>query len=189
MNLLYPKFRLSWLPAMLRTAGLGAIIAGLYGIAHDQLTYSISPEYFTRIKFHQFHWADLGWPPRLFIVEIGFLATWWVGFAGGWFISRLAVPFCGSRALLRPALRGLGIMLGCAFAGTCTGYAYGLRDLQPANSGLAILAVDMGISDVRGFVRVAYIHNASYLGGLIGLVAALIDVRRHRPPAEAPLHP
>jgi hypothetical protein len=38
----------------------------------------------------------------------------------------------------------------------------------------------LGVSDVPAFVRVAYIHNASYLGGLAGLVAAIIDLRRLR---------
>jgi hypothetical protein len=186
MNLLYPKFRLSWLPAMLGTACLGALIAGLYGIAHDQIMYAISPEYFTRIKFHQFHWADLGWSPRLFVVEIGFLATWWVGFVGGWFLSRVTLPACPPRAAFRLSLRGFAVMIGCAFAGTCGGFLFGLtQDPRPENSGLADLGASLGIADVRSFVRVAYIHNASYLGGLIGLIAALIDAARHRPVREA----
>jgi hypothetical protein len=32
--------------------------------------------------------------------------------------------------------------------------------------------------DLRSFVRVAYIHNASYLGGLIGLILAIIYIRK-----------
>jgi hypothetical protein len=39
--LLYPKIRLGPLPAMLRYAVVGAFIAGIYGIIHDQITYSI----------------------------------------------------------------------------------------------------------------------------------------------------
>jgi hypothetical protein len=34
--------------------------------------------------------------------------------------------------------------------------------------------------DLPSFVRVAYIHNASYLGGLIGLVAAVIYLRQQK---------
>jgi hypothetical protein len=48
MNLLYPNLRLAWLPSMFRYALLGALLAGVYGIIHDQVTYSISHEYFTR---------------------------------------------------------------------------------------------------------------------------------------------
>lgn len=33
---------------------LPTIIAGFYGILHDQLTYTISSEYFTKFKFYQF---------------------------------------------------------------------------------------------------------------------------------------
>lgn len=29
-------------------------IAGLYGVLHDQLTYTIAPEYYTKFKFYQF---------------------------------------------------------------------------------------------------------------------------------------
>jgi hypothetical protein len=35
-----------------------------------------------------------------------------------------------------------------------------------------------GIQDMRGFVIVAYLHSASYLGALLGVFAALIYVRR-----------
>jgi hypothetical protein len=54
MNIFYPQFRLSLLPSMLGYALLGALVAGIYGIVHDQFTYSISPEYFTRLKFFSF---------------------------------------------------------------------------------------------------------------------------------------
>jgi hypothetical protein len=36
------------------------------------------------------------------------------------------------------------------------------------------MASQLGIVDLSSFVRVAYIHNASYLGGLIGLVIAVL---------------
>ena len=89
MNLLYPKIRSASLPAMLGYAAAGSLLVGLYGIVHDQVTYSISPEYFTRLKFAQFSYADFGLPNRVFVAEIGFLATWWVGLIAGWFIARI----------------------------------------------------------------------------------------------------
>ena len=55
VNILYPKLRPSLLLPMLGYAVMGALIAGLYGVVHDQITYSMSPEYFTRLKFFQFH--------------------------------------------------------------------------------------------------------------------------------------
>ena len=91
-NLLYPKLRVAWLPDTLGLSVVGALFAGLYGIPHDQVTYSISSDYFTDLKFAQFHYANFGLPRRIFVAEIGFLATWWVGFFAAWFIARLTIP-------------------------------------------------------------------------------------------------
>src|SRR5262245_32181747 len=88
MNLLYPKFPVRRLPTMIGIAMLGAVIAGPYGAVHDQISYAISPEYFTKLKFRQFSYANFGWPPQLFAAEVGFLATWWVGLLAGWFLAR-----------------------------------------------------------------------------------------------------
>jgi hypothetical protein len=38
MNLLFPAFKLRLLPGMLGIACLGAIVAGAYGVLHDQVT-------------------------------------------------------------------------------------------------------------------------------------------------------
>jgi hypothetical protein len=109
MNFLYPRLRASWLPIMLAHALLGAALAGLYGIVHDQITYTISPEYFARLKFAQFHYADFGLPPRIFVAEIGFLAAWWVGFLAGWFVARITVPAFSPVVALRHSLRALAL--------------------------------------------------------------------------------
>ena len=51
MNLLYPRIRKGAFRSLITTAAIGALIAGAYGILHDQITYAISPEYFTQFKF------------------------------------------------------------------------------------------------------------------------------------------
>ena len=126
MSLFYPKIRLAWLPAMLGYAVLGSLLAGFYGILHDQITYSISPEYFTRLKFAQFQYANLGFPARVFVAEIGFLASWWVGFFAAWFIARITVPAFPPAKAFRYSLRGFLIILAFAFATSIVGYVLGV---------------------------------------------------------------
>ncbi len=70
----------------------GAILAGMYRIVQDQLTDTISPEYFTKLKFDQFRWTDVGLAARLFVAQIGFLATWSVGFFCAWSLALRVIP-------------------------------------------------------------------------------------------------
>src|SRR5271166_328085 len=59
---------------------ISILIAVVYGILNDQITYTISPEYFTKFKYLQFGVRpDLFGGDRQAVVAIGFLATWWVG--------------------------------------------------------------------------------------------------------------
>ena len=106
MSFWYPIFPLRQLPAMIRITALSAIMAGCYGMLHDQVSYTISPEYFTKMKFHQFAWADIGWPPRVFASVIGFLASWWVGLIGGWLLARLGLAKLAEQGPWKYFLRG-----------------------------------------------------------------------------------
>ncbi|MBN1149739.1 hypothetical protein JXA84_00775 [candidate division WOR-3 bacterium] len=59
------------------------LIAGIYGMLHDQFTYTVSREYYTKFKFIQLgltkNGETLTYPERLGVAKVGFLATWWTG--------------------------------------------------------------------------------------------------------------
>ena len=40
--MLYPKIRLQHLPALLKHAAIGALLAGVYGIVHDQIVVRVA---------------------------------------------------------------------------------------------------------------------------------------------------
>jgi hypothetical protein len=70
-------------------------------------------------------------------------------------------------------------MLVIAVAAGAMGYVLGL--LHSADySAWEDWKTRLGIVDLPSFVRVAYMHNASYLGGLGGLVVALFCLRRFK---------
>lgn len=163
---------------MIGVAFFGALLAGVYGILHDQVTYSIGPEYFTKLKFAQFHYADFGVGDRIFVSCIGFLATWWVGFVIAWFLARRLIPNCPRRMAYLAILRGFAIVFGCGLLAGMVGYVYGVwRGPDADYSAWSPFVRRLGITDTWAFVRVAYIHNASYLGGLMGFLIALVAVR------------
>jgi hypothetical protein len=160
---------------------VGALVAGSYGMLHDEITFTLSSEYFTRLKFAQFGYADFGLPPRVFVAEIGFLATWWVGLMAGWFLARMVIPSFPPSVARRRAGRGFVIVFAAAFSGAIIGWFTGrIGSFTPEHSGLAELAAARGVRDVEGFVRVAYIHNCGYAGALVGLVLAVLCAIKSR---------
>lgn len=183
-NFFYPSVGKQDIRKAISLALTGMIIAGIFGILHDQITYTLSPEYFTRMKFDQFRSADFGLPPRVFVSEIGFLATWWVGLIGGWFLARVAIPRCPSP--LKPVVLALGAIVGFVF----------ILDIAAGFAGPSILAKREGwkealeslqVTDTVAFERVAAIHLASYSGALLGWVGAMIFflTRPRLPPSAA----
>jgi hypothetical protein len=178
VNVLFPKIQSKALATMLGYGAVGAVLAGIFGIIHDQFTYTISPEYFTRLKFAQFHYADFELSPRLFVAEIGFLASWWVGFTAAWFIARVVVPHNTPMVARRLAARGFAMVAACATLAAVTGYVLGrLKCSSYDLSSWQDFAETLGLTDLPRFVRAAYIHNASYLGGLLGLIIAIAYLR------------
>lgn len=172
--------RIAWadLRVMLGIALVGGVVAGIYGMVHDQVTYSISPEYFTKLKFNQFSYANSGLGDRVFASTIGFLATWWVGFIAAWFLGRRLIPGQPRDQAYRQIRRGIAYIIALGLTFGIAAYGYGLwRGPDADYSSWSWAFRRFKITDTWSFVRVAYIHNAGYLGGLVGLVVALVMIR------------
>ena len=158
-------------------AGLGALIAGAYGVIHDQITYTLSAEYFTNFKFIQFDYADpryaFGLGNRWFVAVIGFLATWWVGAIAGWSLGRCSVMRDGTMLPIATVLRCFGLMI--VSSAVCAAVGYFIGSLaKPPDYGVGSWETSMA------FDRVGMLHNGSYLGAVAGLVISIILVLRER---------
>lgn len=161
------------------------LVAGIYGIVHDQITYSISPEYFSNFKFIQFGISDkMRESGRLTTCLVGFMATWWVGipialFSGGIGIRQLEID-----QFKRMKIKSILIIFIVAFLFGVLGYLFGLINYSeqsdwPVNiggrSGNSELLISMTkIKDWSSFWVVGTIHNFSYIGGFVGLIVAII---------------
>ncbi len=178
MSFLFPRVPRAKLFGMFRVALLGALFAGAYGAIHDQISYSISQEYFTKVKFRQFSYADFGFPERVFVAEVGILASAWVGLVAAWLLARAGlcdlVIASGRRHIVFSFAIVATISILSGLVGALMGVAAADGDMSGWNSWQSAA----GIQDLRGFIIVAYLHTASYLGALSGLIATLIYVRR-----------
>lgn len=158
----------------------GALIAGVYGILHDQVTYTLSPEYFTKFKFDQFADADPGLGNRAFAGVIGFLATWWIGAIMGWLMGRLSMKSGKDRPQVRLALRGLILIFAIAVVCGIGGFIFGAATSQDLPAYWTNWQRMNGIEDIAAFRRVGLIHNMGYIGGILGGITASVWIRRKR---------
>ncbi len=153
---------------LLLTIVVSALLAGVYGILHDQLTYSISQEYFTKFKYAQF-----GFEPAWFggdrptVVVIGFLATWWVGAFIGTVLGLLGLLFSSAAAMRSALTKAIGLVYCTAIAAGGAGFFYGKYHLVHVGVDWWLPA---DLLDKNAFITVGSIHNFGYAGGLLGLL-------------------
>ncbi len=161
------------------------LIAGIYGIIHDQITYSISSEYFTNFKFIQFGIShDLRESERLASCLVGFLATWWVGIPIALVSGGIGIRKLDLREFKQLKIKSIIITFSVAVLFGILGYIFGLIKFSnmtdwPVNIGGRSANSEMQIAmstikDWPSFWIVGTIHNFSYLGGLIGLIVNVI---------------
>jgi hypothetical protein len=157
---------------------ISCLLGGAYGILHDQLTYSISEEYYTKFKFIQFGIITLGEDDsitRIYVSMIGFLATWWMGLFIGGFLALLGFIHSDPKQMFTITLKSFLLTMLIAFLTGLVGLAYGhfvLANL-PREKFYNWYIPD-NLIDLKSFITVGSMHNFSYLGGLIGLVVGMI---------------
>ncbi len=165
---------------------IAPFLGGIYGIIHDQVTYSISNEYYTKFKFIQFglnNWGlgrnigTLNTPelqlqnPRLGAAIVGFLATWWVGMIIGVVLGLVGLIHKNGTKMFRVTIKAFLITIVIGLIIGLIGLIYGKLIL--ANSSLN-WHFPANLKNKANFIMVGSMHNFSYIGGLIGLIVSII---------------
>lgn len=151
------------------------IISGVYGALHDQISLTVSSEYFTRFKYHQFGFEDSPLPDRVKAAAIGFLASWWMGVPIGLAVGIFGFLHKSPRLMLIRSLKAFGVVALVALVVGLGGLGYGwfFASHDPADYN-GWFRPD-GLVHPGKFLSVGHMHNFSYLGGAIGIVAGIIS--------------
>lgn len=150
------------------------VVAGVYGVIHDQISYSFSHEYFTKFKFIQF---KLNWAyeyPRLGAALVGALATWWMGLILSAILGLFGFLFKDPKIMRTSIYQAIGVAVAVAFVTGIAGLIYGYYVIDDETVNAYLYWVHPGVTDPVLFIRVGFMHNASYLGGVIGLLAGIV---------------
>ncbi|MDA7920179.1 hypothetical protein N9B73_00355 [Verrucomicrobiales bacterium] len=180
VDLIYPSIPLSTVGRIAALTAAGALVGGFYGVLHDQVTYTIGPEYFTRFKFDQFSYARPALDsPRLFAGIIGFLASWWVGALTAWVLARVSVKREGLLPPHRVVAKSFALVFATTMVSGVIGYCWGLyRRTTGHSEGWRDWMAELGVIDEKAFMTVGYIHNASYIGGSVGMFFGIMYLIR-----------
>ena len=171
--------------------GIAVLAAMLYGIANDQITVTISPEYFSVFKREQFapileQVGLLDAPTRAQALVVGVASTWWYGLFLGIVLGFSSMAgryaplptrrYVSALAWVMAATLGASVLFGAT--------AYVAEPfVRPDATHWPFLA---GIRDVRRAFAVCWWHNGAYLGALVATIAAGLRVQKQRRLSNGP---
>lgn len=160
---------------LLLVAISSSLLAGIYGILHDETTYVISWEYYTKFKFIQFGINDFHLQNFFKVAIVGFLATWWFGLFLGFFLGISGIHFKDWRTMYRNCLRTCFIAILITFCFEIIGFLYGYFVISnKPKSELSYLFIPENIINFKRFISVGVMHTFGYFGALVGLIYGMI---------------
>ncbi|MDU8912709.1 hypothetical protein [Aestuariicoccus sp. MJ-SS9] len=162
--------------AFVMLLALAALCAGVFGALHNQLSYSVGASYFHDFKFAQFGIAEAS-QNRIGAAWVGWRASWWMGLLIGLPAFGLGLVMIGKPSHLVAA--GIGAIGAVLFVTLL--FAMGGLMLGMFGSGTSFAAahdIPAGVTDRDSFLRAAFMHEGAYIGGLVGLLAALATMWR-----------
>lgn len=161
---------------------IASFLGGIYGVLHDQITYTLSEEYYSKFKFVQFgldNWG-LGYNisstkipeiklhnPRAGAAIVGFLSTWWVGLFIGIVLGVVGFIQKNAKVMFKVVLKSFLFTIVIAFLTGVIGLIYGKLVVVKGNIKWFI---PDNLIDIDAFLMVGSMHNFSYLGGVLGLI-------------------
>jgi hypothetical protein len=150
-------------------------LSGLYGIIHDQISYTVSPEYFTKFKFQQFGLNGMTLPNRVQAGIVGFLASWWMGIPIGLLVGGSGFIHPSYQRMLKVSLIAFGLVIAITLLFGLCGLLYGYYETRTINlANYHGWFIPNDVVNLRRFLCVGYMHNASYLGGTLSIFIASI---------------
>ncbi|MEO0467432.1 MAG: hypothetical protein AAF216_12895 [Pseudomonadota bacterium] len=149
------------------------VMCGVYGIAHNQISYTISHEYFHAFKFQQFD-SPPDIPARFAVAWVGWYASWWIGLLAGTPIvlaslaTRTLMDF--THAFFSAAI--IAVTTAAASAGLAVAYGF----LFVTSETLPGFWYPDDLANPVAFARAGLMHTFSYLGAFAGLVFGLVSI-------------
>jgi hypothetical protein len=164
---------------------IACLFAGIYGAVHNQVSYTVAPEYFTQFKFHQFHIAE-GTPGRIGAAIVGWNAAWWMGIVIGIILIPIGLVVRGNTNYFWGMIRVFGVVATTTLIAGLVALAIAFIVVDPDAVG-EITRYNNEMTDDAAFARAGTMHNFSYLGGLVGIITGGVTIFLQRRRLNVPV--
>jgi len=147
---------------------VSTIIGIIYGIIHDELTYTLCPEFYTKVRFEQLNITNSS--PRIGVALVGIINTWLYSLIIGSVLATAGLFHSNNKKNIHYTLQSFAISVFCSFAFGMIGFIlYRIFPEQEMDN----FKLPDTIIDIRNFRAVQVIHNFSYMGGIIGMFVGI----------------
>ncbi len=147
------------------------LFAGVFGALHDQISFTVSPDYFYHFKFEQFEIPE-HWQGRWGAAIVGWKASWWMGVLIGIPLGLIGLIMPSPRSYLFHCLMAFLVVLATTLAVGLGGLVYAWQYLTLDD--VRDYVLPRGVTDRWAFHRAGIMHESSYLGGFIGIATGAI---------------
>lgn len=157
---------------------IACLLAGLFGTIHNQVSYTISPDYFHGFKFHQFRIPPT-YQNRIGAAIVGWLASWWMGIPLGLILSLVGLCHERWQRSVQHFFHSTEVMFAVTAAFSLLGIVVGLviAAATPIQELVfAVLPDDINTWQIHSpywFCVAGTMHDFSYLGGVIALFVGI----------------
>lgn len=154
------------------------IIACIFGVVHNQISFTVSNEFFEDFLFGNFGVNQWGIESKRTQASIvGILGTYWLGLILGT-VYAIIFLFLKTSNNFKHTIKAILINLGIAAIGSFICYLIAL--FFPLEK--SPVFIDFGTQNPKNYLEAAFMHEGSYIGGMIGLIVGilfLLKMNRH----------
>lgn len=147
---------------------LAPVLASLYGFLHDQITFSISEEFFTKFRFNDYVMPHT-WHPRAKAGMIGIMNAWKTGIPFGIILTAVGRIHKNTHKLMVYTFYTYLV----TFFMTAAFSLIAIYMPAPAEMVELVKTMPANITDPIAFQRVVRINNFGYVGGIIGMLMGI----------------
>jgi hypothetical protein len=142
-------------------------LAALYGFVHDQFTYSICPEFFTKFRFLNYELPEL-WHPRTSAGVIGILNSWKLGIPLGIVLTLAGYFHKEVTSTLKHTLITYAFVFMFVAIMAFVGYSVDISTLALTTN------YPEGLVDIVNYLRVLNMNNYATTGAMLGMVLGVV---------------